>query len=102
MLGGHDTNGGWGLPLFVVSGALHGLCSGSELLIPRTHPVRRCPLWLVVTTVASVLMAGVPTVMSARRALAKRGRMSPPAEHHRSLGGFPTHAVAHLGLLVLL
>jgi hypothetical protein len=39
----------------------------SEPPIPETHPVQRCPLWLVVTIVASVLIAGVPTVMSARR-----------------------------------
>jgi hypothetical protein len=46
--------------------------------IPRTHLVRRCPLWLVVTITASVLMAGVPTVMSARHTFAKREWMSPP------------------------
>jgi hypothetical protein len=74
----------------------------SEPPIPRTHPVRRCPLWLVVIIAASILMAEVPTVMSSHRPLAKRGRMSPPVGRHRCLGGFPTCAVAHLGLLVLL
>jgi hypothetical protein len=33
--------------------------------IPRTHLVRHCPLWLVVTIVASVLMVGFPTMMLA-------------------------------------
>jgi hypothetical protein len=28
MPGGLDTNGAWGLPLFMASGASHGLCSG--------------------------------------------------------------------------
>jgi hypothetical protein len=45
---------------------------------------------------------GVPTVMSTYRPLAKRGQMSPLAMRHRCLGGFPTHAVSHLSLLVLL
>jgi hypothetical protein len=61
--------------------------------IPRTHPVQRCLLWLVVIITASVLMAGVPTVMSACHPLMKRGWMSPPVGHHRCLGGFPTHAL---------
>jgi hypothetical protein len=96
--------------------ASHGLCSGkaeafdvpllnpgaaSEMPIPGTHPVRRCLLWLVVLIAASVLMVGVPTVMSGHRPLAKQGRMSPPTGHRRCLVGFPTHAVPHLGLLVL-
>jgi hypothetical protein len=51
----------------------------SEPPIPGTHPVRRCPLWLVVIIAASILMAEVPTVMSSHRPLAKRGLMSPPA-----------------------
>jgi hypothetical protein len=74
----------------------------SELPIPKTHPVRRCPLWLVVIVAASVLMAGVPNMISACRPLTKGGWMSPPAERRRCLGGFPTRTVAHLGLLVLL
>jgi hypothetical protein len=43
----------------------------SEPLIPGTYPVRHCPLWLVVIVAASVLMAGVPTMMSAHRPLAQ-------------------------------
>jgi hypothetical protein len=42
-----------------------------EPLILKTHLVQRCPIWLVVTVMASVLMAGVPTMMSAHRPLTK-------------------------------
>jgi hypothetical protein len=55
-----------------------------------------------VIVAASVLMAGVPNMISACRPLTKGGWMSPPGERRRCLGGFPTHTVAHLGLLVLL
>jgi hypothetical protein len=41
--------------------------------IPETRLVRHCPLWLVVNITSSVLMAGVPTMMSAPHPLAKRG-----------------------------
>jgi hypothetical protein len=69
-------------------------------LIFRSHPDLCCPQWLVATVAASVLMVGIPAVMSARCPLGEREPTSPPAGHRRWLGKFPSSAIVHQGLLL--
>jgi hypothetical protein len=52
------------------------------------------------TVATSVLMAGVPTMMTACHQLAKHGWMSPLVGCRRHSGEFLTYVVAHLSLLL--